>query len=787
MDVISKEEGQEPSDLKLARTVSFRDSFGLISQGIMDDQMPGTTPAYSAEAPMVSHLPVSVAQQLSRTTLGIHPKSHLPICSYRSTNRVLTELDHLAMGVSLLKIDPKKRSNKPKERVFRLDLLRRQLRWQSKRKPPELTTINIDDILEVRAALSAPLTGPTIPTTSNPSSAASSQANGNGNGKETDNASESRGLSIHYTLHGDPKVLDLLCPTFQFRDTLVGVLEDLRHHAKTLDGRDHTIFLVHTWIHRAWAATDRNGNNRVDFDDVSRALKSFNVSLSKEELRRVFAQYNPSATGYLVFDEFARLCKYLRRIKEVTVLFDQLTQDTNGKGKLRFNEFYKFLVHTQGETNHMANIRDLFLTFSLVDPELDDSKDLLNKRYLDSAAFQIFLNSPQNGVLNARERSVWQPMDRPLSHYFISSSHNTYLEGNQLNSASSVEAYVRVLQRGCRCVELDCWDGAGEEPVIYHGRTATSKILVRDVCQAIAKYAFVASEYPVILSLEMHCSPPQQAKIASYLRSSFGDALITERLLTSECELPSPEQLKRRILIKGKGAPTVSEIPMDDWESGNSTKYSYPSRSFSNPVDITGASPTLPTSSSLPSTTSVLSSITLATSPPASMSAQSPPLSMESSPASTTGPLVTSLSPKLVSNASLSNSVSTVPAGHPDLLSLAVYLKSVKFTSFEEAARENIPQGRQFCTISSFSESSALKQIKVPERFSQFIQHNSNKLSRVYPGGLRVGSSNYNPMQIWAAGVQLVALNWQTHGMGFSYYLLRLNEFEDDFLVTINS
>jgi len=40
---------------------------------------------------------------------------------------------------------------------------------------------------------------------------------------------------------------------------------------------------------------------------------------------------------------------------------------------------------------------------------------------------------------------------------------------------------------------VDLWDGANEEPVIYHGYTLTSKILVKDVLEAIRDYAFIKS------------------------------------------------------------------------------------------------------------------------------------------------------------------------------------------------------------------------------------------------------------------------------------------------------
>ena len=39
------------------------------------------------------------------------------------------------------------------------------------------------------------------------------------------------------------------------------------------------------------------------------------------------------------------------------------------------------------------------------------------------------------------------------------------------------------------------------------------------------------------------------------------------------------------------------------------------------------------------------------------------------------------------------------------------------------------------------------------------------QLARVFPSGLRVDSSNFNPQEAWNLGCQLVALNYQKNGL----------------------
>lgn len=98
--------------------------------------------------------------------------------------------------------------------------------------------------------------------------------------------------------------------------------------------------------------------------------------------------------------------------------------------------------------------------------------------------------------------------------------------GHQLTGKSSVEIYRQCLLAGCRCVELDFWNGRTDEPVIVHGYTFVPEISAKEVIEAIADSAFKTSEYPVILSFENHCNPRQQAKIAQYCRDYFQDMLL---------------------------------------------------------------------------------------------------------------------------------------------------------------------------------------------------------------------------------------------------------------------
>jgi len=57
--------------------------------------------------------------------------------------------------------------------------------------------------------------------------------------------------------------------------------------------------------------------------------------------------------------------------------------------------------------------------------------------------FLMYLGSTEGSVQDPRWRGLFQDLGQPLCHYFISSSHNTYLMDDQLRGQSSVEGYIR--------------------------------------------------------------------------------------------------------------------------------------------------------------------------------------------------------------------------------------------------------------------------------------------------------------------------------------------------------
>jgi phosphatidylinositol phospholipase C, delta len=394
---------------------------------------------------------------------------------------------------------------------------------------------------------------------------------------------------------------------------------------------------------------------------------------------------------------------------------------------------------------------------------------------LDLNGFLHYMTSP---AANALAPPLENDLSWPLSSYFISSSHNTYLTGNQLYSDSSTDAYKNVLLRACRCIEIDVWDGddsesessdsdssdeelaqkkalkkssrkerlakklpgsitsrlentslgkklekytshekeptpsgapcdtaggstknaptaeAGAprtsedskslsrtssrqtitfEPRVLHGYTLTKEVSFRSVCKAIKDNAFTVTDLPLIVSLEVHCSAEQQEAMVNIMNEVWAGLLVPPPTGDAKM-LPSPEELKRKILVK--------------------VKYTHPDRkaaaATSSPGDQAKAE----------------------AAPPAK-----PPKIIEA------------------------------------LSRLGIYTRGVSFKSLAQ------PEAHMPTHVFSLSESS-VQEIH-EKQGSELFKHNQHFLMRTYPSGMRVGSSNLDPPVFWRKGIQIVALNWQ--------------------------
>ncbi|TSX72110.1 DNA topoisomerase 1 [Bagarius yarrelli] len=89
-----------------------------------------------------------------------------------------------------------------------------------------------------------------------------------------------------------------------------------------------------------------------------------------------------------------------------------------------------------------------------------------------------------------------------------------------------------------------------------------------------------------------------------------------------------------------------------------------------------------------------------------------------------------------------------------ELSDLVVYCRPVPFDEDKRAC---------FRDMSSFPETKAEKYVN-RVKGKKFLQYNRLQLSRIYPRGQRLDSSNYDPLPMWLCGSQLVALNFQTAG-----------------------
>ncbi|KAJ6256588.1 1-phosphatidylinositol 4,5-bisphosphate phosphodiesterase [Drechslerella dactyloides] len=544
---------------------------------------------------------------------------------------------------------------------------------------------------------------------------------------------EDRWITVIYSEHienGRLRTLHLVAPTKELFQLWTETLEALLTYRTELMAGIATQgdkVLGNHWKLEISSQADRTNDieERLSFEEVERLCRRLQVNCSRQYLRARFDRADEKKTGRLTFDQFQSFVRILKERTDIHRIWETVAE--NPQLGMREDEFLKFLKEVQKVDINIEEHRSKAIFQKLVKRSQHASKKAGlegEPQRISIIGFTDYLQSPTYNSPLRTETELEKHLDRPLNEYFISSSHNTYLLERQVAGEASIEGYIRTLQRGCRCVEIDCWDGDDGKPVVTHGRTLTSKVLFSDVIQTISKYAFVASQYPVILSLEVHCGIEQQIVMAELLRTILGDKLIVAPLISNPIGLPSPRDLKNKILVKVKGH--------DDH---------------------------------------ILFSSEISDTTPGASSASIAPKAKASKDHSTT--VTTSSSNSTEDSDELGT---TSSGGHPndklrrpsqvtrkvakELGELGVYTRGQKFKNF------SLPESKRFNHVFSLAERTFINFCKDKDKKSQLEKHNLRYLMRVYPSGWRVTSRNFDPLTFWRRGVQLVALNWQTYDTG---------------------
>uniref|UniRef100_A0ABK0KWG6 Phosphoinositide phospholipase C n=1 Tax=Rattus norvegicus TaxID=10116 RepID=A0ABK0KWG6_RAT len=325
--------------------------------------------------------------------------------------------------------------------------------------------------------------------------------------------------------------LDLVANSVEEAQTWMRGLQLLVDLVARMNYQEQLDQMLREWFQQA----DRNQDSRMSFREAQRLLLLMNVEMDEEYAFSLFQEADVSQSNTLDSEEFVQFYKALTKRTEIEELFENFSSD---KQKLTLLEFVDFLREEQKESDHSSD-----LALKLID-RYEPSENGRLLRVLSKDGFLSYLCSADGNIFNPDCLPIYQDMTQPLSHYYINSSHNTYLLGDQFCGQSSVEGYIRALKRGCRCVEVDTWDGPDGEPVVYHGRTLTSRILFKDVLATLAQYAFQSSDYPLILSLDNHCTWEQQKTMAHHLIAILGEQLLSTTLEEQLIDImPSPEFL----------------------------------------------------------------------------------------------------------------------------------------------------------------------------------------------------------------------------------------------------
>ncbi|XP_058298726.1 1-phosphatidylinositol 4,5-bisphosphate phosphodiesterase zeta-1 isoform X2 [Hylobates moloch] len=229
---------------------------------------------------------------------------------------------------------------------------------------------------------------------------------------------------------------------------------------------------------------------KINLEKTQKLLEKLDIRCSYIHVKQIFKDNDRLKQGRITIEEFRAIYRTITHREEIIEIFN--TYSENRKILLE-NNLIQFLTQEQ----YVAEMSKV-IAFEIIQ-KYEPIEEVRKAHQMSFEGFTRYMDSRECLLFKNECTKVYQDMTHPLNDYFISSSHNTYLVSDQLVGPSDLWGYVSALVKGCRCLEIDCWDGAQNEPVVYHGYTLTSKLLFKTVIQAIHKYAFMALKFKILV------------------------------------------------------------------------------------------------------------------------------------------------------------------------------------------------------------------------------------------------------------------------------------------------
>ncbi|XP_016398398.1 inactive phospholipase C-like protein 1 isoform X2 [Sinocyclocheilus rhinocerous] len=646
-------------------------------------------------------------------------KKTVSFSSMPSEKKVSSAADCLAFmqgGCELKKVRPNSRIY---SRFYTLDPELACLRWEPSKKDGDRARLDISAIREVRTGKSTETflhNGP------------------------SDHLAEEAAFSI---IHGDEyQSLDLVALSADVANIWVTGLRYLLSHPGSIGGGDGGVGegsignkMRQNWLAAEFALVDEDGHGIVSEDTAVATICKLCPGIREAKVRLRFKEIQRSKeklTSHVTLEEFQEAYCELCTRPDVYFLLVQLSKD---RECLDAQDLRLFLETEQGLP--LATTEGCLELLRRFEPSTAGRE----RGLLGLDGFTLYLQSAECQLLDPEHQNVCQDMKMPLSHYFISASYRSYLLDDQVHGRADLGGLIRALQAGCRCLELGVTDGPEGEPLLgvdhgtdgkhhhHHHHHHHGSVTLRSALEVVNKYAFLTSQYPLLLYLCQRCSPSQQRTLAQHLKKVFGPKLYTPESLPVSLggratTLPSPEQLKGKVLLVGKKLPPEEE--------GSEGEVSEEDEEIGGGGPLAGRRMTIPGEEEL--------GVVLVVPPPPQPR-------------------------RLRLRRELSDLVTVARIGSRNFYAHRTSAQpSQQHSPLSTPSTPGTPMTLDppYWTLCSLGEGEAGRLAsESPEELVNFTKRN---LTRVRPSSVRLDSSNPNPQGYWKGGVQLVALNQQTPG-----------------------